>query len=282
MNRIKPNWLRYLESLAAELYSQSTRVRDLIGDAHWLSDGHHKEYLLLGLINRHLPSGMLASRGFVISPNEPSRISTEQDILVVDASIEAPVFLQGSLAICFPAQVRAAVSVKTTLNAAAIRDSVRGLATVKRVAKDDGIDTRSIWCGSYFFEVSPEVARDPTHVYHYLSDDQEEMAGSGLASSTAHHNCLLAFLCSARDLAFKLQHLYSGDDTDRYLQKVIGYRCASMATALFLGELLDHLAYSRSASEGTFAHFADHAAFDQVGEPFALIDRSATEPPEQQ
>ena len=40
----------YLESLAAELQSQSERVRSLIGSAHWLHDGRHKEHLLAEVV----------------------------------------------------------------------------------------------------------------------------------------------------------------------------------------------------------------------------------------
>jgi hypothetical protein len=67
-------------------------VRDLIGSKHWLSDGHHKEFLLTALLERHLPAGTIAGRGFVIHPDEPDQCSTEQDILVVDSTREAPVF----------------------------------------------------------------------------------------------------------------------------------------------------------------------------------------------
>src|SRR5262249_30217168 len=77
MAGVQPNRHRYLLSLAEELHSQSTRVRDPIGDAHWYYDGHQKEYLLVDLLRRHLPSGMLASRGFVISATDPEHRSRE-------------------------------------------------------------------------------------------------------------------------------------------------------------------------------------------------------------
>ena len=78
------SWPKYLSSLAKELSSSSDRVRDLIGNAHWLTDGHHKEHLLRSVLARHLPSGMVAARGFVLDPSSEGVCSTEQDILVVD------------------------------------------------------------------------------------------------------------------------------------------------------------------------------------------------------
>jgi len=72
-----PNRNRYLASLSAELRAQATRVRDLIGDRHWLSDGHHKEYLLKDMLARHVPSSVAVSRGFVTHPNRADLVSRE-------------------------------------------------------------------------------------------------------------------------------------------------------------------------------------------------------------
>src|SRR5262249_6536833 len=152
MSRVLPNWYRYLASLAGELHSQATRVRDLIGTSHWLSDGHHKEYLLRGLLERHLPGQMIAARGFAVSSQDENLRSTEQDILIVDVSHEAPLFYQGGLVIAFPRTVKAAVSVKTTLDSSTVPDSVAGLNVLRNVCKDE-TEPRSIWCGAYFFEV---------------------------------------------------------------------------------------------------------------------------------
>ena len=140
----------YLESLAAELQSQSERVRNLIGNAHWLHDGRHKEHLLAEVVRRHLPSSVLATTGFVICPTQATS-SREQDILVVDCSSEAPIFAQGGLAISFSKTVLAAVAVKTTFDAKNLSDASDTLLSVRRVAALSGIDPSWIWCGVYFF-----------------------------------------------------------------------------------------------------------------------------------
>ena len=97
MSKTRPNRLQYLRSLADELRSQANRVRDLIGGAHWLSEGTHKEILLVELIKRHLPAGMIAARGFLVNDTDHSIVSKEQDILIVDTLAEAPMFKQGGL-----------------------------------------------------------------------------------------------------------------------------------------------------------------------------------------
>src|SRR5688572_13924486 len=88
----------YLRSLAAELRSQRDRVRDLIGNSHWLSDGRHKEHLLAEVVRRHLPVTHQVGPGFVVSPSH-ELCSTEQDILVVNCQTEAPLFTAGGLLI---------------------------------------------------------------------------------------------------------------------------------------------------------------------------------------
>jgi hypothetical protein len=159
MARVLPNWCRYLTSLASELHSQATRVRDLIGSSHWLSDGHHKEYLLRALVERHMPSGMIAARGFAVSSQDDDLRSTEQDILIVDVTQEAPLFYQGGLVIAFPRTVKAAISVKTTLDSGTVADSVVGLNILRNVCKDETEPT-TVWCGAYFFEVDDAARKN--------------------------------------------------------------------------------------------------------------------------
>ena len=62
--------------------------------------------------------------------------SKEQDILVIDASAEAPLFHQGDLAIAFPHTVIAAISIKTKMDTNTLKDVVEGLASVRKTARD--------------------------------------------------------------------------------------------------------------------------------------------------
>src|SRR5258708_39817937 len=111
----------YFLSLAAELNAHSSRVRQLIGDAHWGHDGRHKEILLGDMIRRHSPSPVVVSSGFVVSPNNAEVRSSEQDILVIDTSTEAPLFHQADIVIVFPHTVIAPISRKSTLKHTTIR-----------------------------------------------------------------------------------------------------------------------------------------------------------------
>jgi hypothetical protein len=121
---LKPAENEYFASLSGELDLQAQRVRQLIGSAHWGHDGRHKELLLAELIRRHCPASVLVSTGFVISPNNLEVRSSEQDILIVDASREAPLFHQGALVVAFAHTVLAAISVKTKMTPRTLKDTM--------------------------------------------------------------------------------------------------------------------------------------------------------------
>lgn len=261
MAKVLPNWYRYLTSLASELHSQANRVRDLIGDSHWLSDGHHKEYLLQGLLERHLPAGMIAARGFSVSSQDDNLRSTEQDILIVDVSQEAPLFTQGGLVIAFPRMVRAAVSVKTTLDDATVPDTVAGLNILRNVCKDE-IDTRMIWCGGYFFEVDTPPAKNPALVAGYVRKGMKDKPALKSITPREHpHPRAPDMLCSAKSLAFRIDHGHTTGESTASPARLTGYECGELATALFIAGLLDHLARCRGLADSDFGRFADVSDF---------------------
>jgi hypothetical protein len=267
---VQPNWSRYLVSLAQELHAQATRVRDLIGDAHWLSDGHHKEYLLKALLERHIPGQMLASRGFVVNSRDDNLRSTEQDILIVDVSQEAPLFNQGGLLVAFPRSVRAAVSVKTTMDGKSVKDSVEGLNTLRTACKDE-IDPRSVWCGAYFFEVDEAVQRDPALVVGHVQTGAFNRGVPPPVQRGEHpHPAAPDMLCSARLLSFRVDHGHGIDDQTTTPPRITGHRCGDLATTFFLASLLDHLSLSRGLTDSDFSRFADIAEFQPVIGPVEL------------
>ena len=57
------NPLSYLAISSQELEARAQRVRTLIGDAHWLSDGNHKEALLREFLRRYLPPELVITMG---------------------------------------------------------------------------------------------------------------------------------------------------------------------------------------------------------------------------
>jgi hypothetical protein len=245
---VVPNRLSYLQSLAAEISVQAKRVRDLIGKAHWLTDGHHKEFLFLSLLERHLPSGMIASRGFVVGHSDENICSTEQDVLVVDTTVEAPLFNQGGVIIAFPHQVRAVISVKTEVSEKMVKDSTVGMATIL----ESGVAPGNLWCGVYFFE---PCGCKPDTLAKYLKKAGEFARTQPNVPADWQID---AVACSNDLLCLKRVHAQDDGASATVLR---GYTDEGLSTAVFLGQLRRlrlSSAPGRGPAAGVSAHSGPH------------------------
>lgn len=259
----KPNAGRYLRSIGDELAAQARRVRDLIGDAHWLSDGHHKEYLLTSLLQRHLPSGVVATRGFVVSSSDYRRCSTEQDVLVIDTQVEAPLFNQGGLVIAFPQSVLGAISVKTNLRAKELKDVDAGLVSLQELVRDAGYDAP--WCGAFFYEVPPEVEQSPERVYDFIQAAKAAPGGTDPALGAS-------LICTAQRFAYKYV-LHEDAGTGKRDHRVLGYDVDGIAAGLAVALLADVAAASRQR-RAEFADYFGSAEIRPLAEPHRVVQVS--------
>ena len=113
----------YLESWSKELHSRADRVRQLIGDAHWLSDGHHKEAILREFLRRYLPVHVQVSRGFIRRALTDD-CSPEVDILIADLMANQPFFNEGDLLVVSPSSVIAHMEIKTKFGKSELLDAL--------------------------------------------------------------------------------------------------------------------------------------------------------------
>jgi hypothetical protein len=248
---LKPSQTQYFVSLSRELASQAQRVRQLIGNAHWGHDGRHKELLLMELIRRHCPSTALVSTGFAVSPSNLEMRSSEQDILILDTSREAPLFHQGSLVIAFVHTILAAISVKTTMESASLKQTINGLQTVRAVARDAGLKAEQIWCGGFFYQTAESWSKNHQLIYKSLKRYiTENPAPPPVIDDGQPHiigpNCL----SDAGDLALVFDYERLGTDSTA---RVRGYSCSEAATAIFISLLLQHIALNFGATHSPFA-----------------------------
>jgi hypothetical protein len=254
----------YFRSLADEIRSQSKRVRDLIGSRHWLSDGHQKEYLLTSLLVRHLPSNMLVSRGFVADPRDSSQISDEQDILIVDTSVQGPLFNQGGMVVALPNTVIASISVKSEMSSASIKQTVKNQNTVRNVLLRCGHRTEPVWCAGYFFEVNQSLREHPSNLY----GNYKEAAEASTVVSPRFGSSMSRFpgpnvMVASDDLAYVVQADAAGVNGVTNA-KILGYKCDGLATAVFLAHLIDHAAVWRRAGWAELSDLVDHEDFSPI------------------
>jgi len=194
-------------------------------------------------------------------------VSTEQDILIVNCLREAPVFSQSGVIIAFPRSVIAAVSVKTTMDSETVKDSIAGLCTVRNMATDHA-EPRSLWCGAYYFNEGPIVVRNPHLVFEYVRKGMAE-APVKLPVIPGDHPVPMGpdLHCSAKELVFKLDHGYQDGDKTKKAPSVAGYQCNGLATAFFLGDLLDHVATQRGLTDADFSLFAEGELVEPLEDP---------------
>lgn len=135
-----------ITSWSEEIRSRCDRVRSLIGDRHWLSDGRHKEVILAQILSRYI-YGLRLESGFVIS-RDTKAISPELDIFLADFTTCPPVLNEGSTCIAFSESVAAAIEVKSTLSAQVLKDVVQHFEKVRHAMKPSPF---GYWYGAYFF-----------------------------------------------------------------------------------------------------------------------------------
>jgi hypothetical protein len=127
----------------------------LIGDAHWLSDGHHKEAILREFLGRYLPRGLSISRGFIRGVDDSLACSPEVDILIGDPDRHPPLFAESEIQVLLPQSVLSHISVKTGLSRNTLLDSICGIARTQ-LCVVESIDPASIWTAIFFFDGLPE------------------------------------------------------------------------------------------------------------------------------
>lgn len=116
----------YFEDLSKELKAVQNRIRNLIGNIHWPSDGAWKESVLRSVLRTYLPPSYTVGSGFFVTADG---VSSQIDILICDDS--APMlFRDGDFLITTADNVRAVIEVKTQLSAGKLRSSVEKLNTI--------------------------------------------------------------------------------------------------------------------------------------------------------
>jgi hypothetical protein len=104
--------IQLFEDFSQELNAVKNRIRNLIGDAHWPTDGIWKESFLRSILRRYLPLSWTIGSGFIVTPKGTSK---QIDILICDD--QAPIFFRdGDFIIATRECVRAVIEVKTKLS----------------------------------------------------------------------------------------------------------------------------------------------------------------------
>lgn len=136
-------------SISDELLATENRVRNLIGDRHWLTDGEHREAVLRKVLRNHIPETYHVGKGFVALENGTS---TQTDILITHND-HPTLFKDGDLRIVTPDAVRAIVEVKKAIPGhSELRHVLQKLADNAEKMRRSNPPISSCWAGLFVFD----------------------------------------------------------------------------------------------------------------------------------
>lgn len=148
-----PNIAAYMESWGMELAARQNRVRQLIGDAHWLTDGHHKEAILRDFLVRHLPRECECSTGFVRGAGIEKKSSPELDIMLFSRGKHVPYFSEGGVSIIDPASLLATIEVKSNFSVEPLREALQNVKATRSLTVSSRHCAPNLWSGIFFYDV---------------------------------------------------------------------------------------------------------------------------------
>ena len=260
-----PDRVSFLSSLAQELRSQSDRVRSLIGNRHWLSDGQHKESLLRDIIERHVPTGILVSHGFVVSPSHRDRISREQDILLLDSLVAMPILSQWGLSIAIPSLLLGSIAVKSRFDFEKLKDAIDCLASVLgSFNKYEAEPTPFL--GAFFFNEDRLSDAVRLKTANYLAT-----MGTSFGGVTADGLPPFPIVsCQSGEFFRTYKPLPSESDSQTEVLAQ-AFDCGELSSAVFLAHILDYLALRRGRRNAPLSSL--------IPDHFPIIASSSTSSP---
>lgn len=138
----------FLDSWSDELAAQAKRVRQLIGDAHWLSDGNHKEAVLRSFLRKYVPTMYSVLTGFAVNPESQLRLTRQQDVLICDLANHSPLLIEDSFAIVPSACVAGYIEVKSSLTSSDLQDALGAVSQSSAVLSGQ---LHTPWRAIFFF-----------------------------------------------------------------------------------------------------------------------------------
>ena len=188
-------------------------------------------------------------------------VSTEQDILIVDTSLSAPLFQSADFGICFPENVLAAVSVKTACARGEIINAVAGLRSVQAMCN-------SPWTGVFFFDDETTCPK-PATLYEAIRDaiQENQPLTKPIGTMTAHLGPSL--FATMKSLSFAV-------DYDEMTTRIRGFACPEYAVGVFVSQLLSHIESRRAGAGSRLARILDRMTATPLEPPDWVFPTTST------
>lgn len=128
----------YFRSLTAEIAALKDRIRNFIGEAHWLSDGLWKESVVKAILRRYLRGAAGVGTGFVVTNAGPT---TQIDILIYDLT-KPVLFRDGDFVIVTADAALGLIEVKTRIRKSEIEEHCRKIFDAAKLVRSQPTITR--------------------------------------------------------------------------------------------------------------------------------------------
>jgi hypothetical protein len=243
--------LNYYRSLAAELDALKDRVRYLIQDGHWPTDGEWKESVLRTVFRGHLPANIGVGRGFIVSE---ANASPQIDVLLFDKS-RPLLHRDGDLVFVTPDAVRGIVEVKSTLRTAQLVETASRLGRAAGLVQGGG---KRIFLGLFAFEAELGEASAET-----LLRGLQQAAGGNEDAAVNH-------VCAGWSLF--VRYWRKRPTTDETIRAWYSYSMPNLAPGYFVANALETIA-GASVTRNLWAWFpADGKEMYKSGERQLQLD----------
>lgn len=247
------NMIDFYKSIGHELNALKNRVRNLMQNPHWLSDGELKEAILRMVLKRHLPENIKVARGFIFSPENTS---SQIDILLYDSSYPV-MFREGDFVFVTPDAVRGIIEVKTQATITIIEEALQKLASNASIVyghrhNQNDIQEKEIFVGLFAYEIGQ--IRNPGRILESL-----EQVANGDRTRVVNHICL------GVNYFYKFWYESSSGDCMQWRS----YQLEDLAPAYFISNILDWVSPSVSANEEAWFPL-DSKERRKIGEMFLL------------
>lgn len=219
------NLVKYYKSISTEMMSMKDRIRNIINEQHWLTDGEWKESVLRSVLKRHMPENVGVGRGFVISD---SGSTTQIDILLYDTSYPI-LFRDGDLVFVTPQAVKGIIEVKSKANYGNLRSAFNTLAENSRLIKSNRINLDEIFTGYFAYEKDQEI--NEVNLDNVVFNKLQE--AYMLKCGTVNHVCI-------GDEGFYKYWEVNPDNADLNLNAWRAYNLNDSCIAYFINNLLNY------------------------------------------
>jgi hypothetical protein len=239
---MKPEIQTFLKSWSWEIASRVNRVRSLIGDSHWASDGSHKEDLVRSFLRPRLPPDTDTCHGFLLD-TRTTACSNEIDVLVRDGRQSAPLFAESGITICHPSAALAFLEIKSGFRKDALDSALSLISDTQRLIKNSG-STQPVWRGVVFFGLENGIDLDKRQ--RILAQSLKQVCNSNSNDPDGPHYLLPTCVCSVGEFCAFLSPDISGKKA-----RLKFFSAGEMSFAIAMSDLISHI-FQRPPTKGHF------------------------------